>query len=94
MQRLLEGLRRPWEYFSRPLVPASAVRMLTEVVKVTVGRGRGSVSPGCERVRIRQVLESSVMDPDPVGSETFSRIRIRIRKKSFRIRAAPEIEMI
>ncbi len=32
----------------------------------------------------------SVVDPDPVGSETFS----RIRKKSFRIRAAPDPKWI
>jgi hypothetical protein len=34
------------------------------------------------------VLESSVEDPDPDGSETFS--RILIRKKTFRIWAAPD----
>ncbi len=35
-------------------------------------------------------------DPDPVGSKTFSRIRIqiRMRKKSFRIRTAPDPKWI
>ena len=35
---------------------------------------------------------SSFVDPnlDPVGSETFNRIRIRIRNISFWIRAAPD----
>jgi hypothetical protein len=32
----------------------------------------------------------SLVDPDPVGSETFSRIQMWIRKKSFRIRAAQD----
>jgi hypothetical protein len=32
----------------------------------------------------------TVVDPDLVRSETFSRMRIRIRKKSFRIRAASD----
>ncbi len=33
----------------------------------------------------------SVVDPDPIGRETFS--RIRIRKKSFRIRIRREFEV-
>ncbi len=36
-----------------------------------------------------QVPEGSVVDPDPVGSGTFCRIRIRIRNKSFRIPIRP-----
>ncbi len=34
-------------------------------------------------------LLSSVVDPDTVGSGTYSRIRIRIRNKSFRIQIWP-----
>ncbi len=45
---------------------------------------------------IRSVHYGSVVYPDPVGSETFSRIRIRIwiQKKSFRLRAAPDPKWI
>ncbi len=35
-------------------------------------------------------IKSSVLNPDTVGSETSSRIRIMIRKKSYQIRTAPD----
>jgi hypothetical protein len=38
----------------------------------------------------RAVGPDTDTDPDQVGSETSGRIPIRIRKKSFRIRAAPD----
>jgi hypothetical protein len=43
-------------------------------------------------LKVKRKDLNSVVDPDLVKSKTFSMIRIRIRKKSFRmrIRAAPD----
>ncbi len=45
-----------------------------------------------EILQIQIGITHSVVYPDPVGSETFN--RIRIRKESFRIRAAPDPKWI
>jgi hypothetical protein len=44
--------------------------------------------------RISYALTHSVADPDPVGSETFCRIRSRIRKKSFLARNENETKLL
>ncbi len=54
-----------------------------------------SVFSPCTKKRIKLCyVIYSVVDPNPVGSETFNRIRIRIRKKSLRIWAAPDPKWI
>jgi hypothetical protein len=45
----------------------------------------GRINPGPDNLSFSTDTDTFVVDPDPVGSETFRRIR---GKKSFRIRAA------
>ncbi len=55
-----------------------------EVIEVDVGGEKKKIVMAPGKLRW---YSSSVVDPDPVGSETFCRIRIRI--KSFRVRIRP-----
>jgi len=55
---------------------------------ITSDRGSQFTSSTCQQLEVKHIT-TSVVDPDPVGSEIICRIRIRIRNYSFRIRQAP-----
>jgi hypothetical protein len=78
----------------RPPIPLSQLFFsLYACAKISLQQDGGGGRAGGERGRQFQTQQkTSVVDPDPVGLQPFG--RIRIRKKSFRIRAAPDPKCI